>query len=305
MQELEIGYCPLRMDWKAGEISITPKPNVDRIVADVESDPGIHGNWVYAPEQETLDIMSGGVAEMPYKSRVFGLPKTHTMSHSGAMNEEHLRFLIWCLGFFTGMRLTADEAGFLDATPIKPGVLHDIVWSDADESRALEYADEYWHRHSSEPRISKGLTGVIHSFFLSQTPTLLEFERFIYLYVALDGCYRICESMFPGKFPKKSGPVPHGLRIPELCHYFSMSGLSQSVKDIVSCRNDTLHEGLFFGEPLGFQLYGGVHHRFQGGTLLEMTKLVSRLIVAILVGLPAAGYFQSRVDDRQRHGVRL
>jgi hypothetical protein len=300
MQELEIGYCPLQMDWKTGKILITSKANLDGIIADVESGPGVDRDWIYAPEQTTVDIMSGKSSTRPFKSRVFGLPKTHTISHSGATSEERLRFLTWCLGFLVGMRLTGEEAGFIDATPIRTGVLHDIVWLGDSASHALSYADEYWDRHSSDSRKTKGLTGIIHSFFLSQTPTLLEFERFIYLYTALDGCYAVCNSLFPGKC---SAPT-HRQRIKSLCKCFTIAELSPASEGIVCARNETMHEALFFGEPLGFQLYGGAQHNLHGSTLLEMTKLVSRLIVAML-GVPATDYIQSRMDDRQRHGVRL
>ena len=64
--------------------------------------------------------MSGKVREHPYASRVFGLPKTHLIEHAEATNQDHLDFHLWALSFFVGMRLTATDAGFLDATPLKP-----------------------------------------------------------------------------------------------------------------------------------------------------------------------------------------
>ncbi len=300
MHELEIGYCPLRMDWKVGDVSIETKSDLDQTIAGVEADSGVEKSWIYAPEQQTMDMMSRKIFTRPYKARVFGLPTTHILRHSGTIDEEHIRFLIWCMGFFTGMRLTMDEAGFIDATPIKLWVLHDIVWLGDSLPHAIECADMYWHQHANNVQVSKGLAGVIHSYFLSQTPTLLDFERFIYLYIALDGCYRVCSLTVAGSFSR----VPHAQRITQLCEHYGIGMLPQAVRDIVSCRNDVLHEGLFFGEPLGFQIYGGVHHHLHRGTILELTKLVSRLIVAIL-GLPATDYIQSRIDDRQRHGVRV
>jgi hypothetical protein len=35
------------------------------------------------------------------------------------------------------------------------------------------------------------MRGATHSYFISRTPTLLEFEEFIYLYTALEGCHYV------------------------------------------------------------------------------------------------------------------
>ena len=48
---------------------------------------------------------------LPYSSRVFGLPHTHTIEHETAVDEEHIEFHVWALSFFLGMRLTTTEAG--------------------------------------------------------------------------------------------------------------------------------------------------------------------------------------------------
>jgi hypothetical protein len=47
---------------------------------------------------------------------VFGLPKRHVIEHAAADSDDHLTFHLWAFSFFTGMRLTATEAGFVDAT---------------------------------------------------------------------------------------------------------------------------------------------------------------------------------------------
>ena len=49
-------------------------------------------------------------------SRVFGLPKRHVIEHAAADSDDHLTFHLWAFSFFTGMRLIATEAGFVDAT---------------------------------------------------------------------------------------------------------------------------------------------------------------------------------------------
>jgi hypothetical protein len=47
---------------------------------------------------------------------VFGLPKRHIIEHAAADSDDHLTFHLWAFSFFTGMRLIATEAGFVDAT---------------------------------------------------------------------------------------------------------------------------------------------------------------------------------------------
>ena len=196
------------------------------------------------------------------------------------------------------------EAGFLDATPIAPGVAHDMVWLGDSLFTAVEYADRFWTTHSANTHIEAAIRGAIHSYFISQTPTLLEFEKFIYLYTALEGCHYV-HSSIQGKQASK---MRHNQRIASLCEAFSISippWADPNSSLVAKHRHATLHEGLFFDEPLGFQLFGGSNRNIQGGTLLlQMAALTSRLIIALL-GMVTCDYVKSPVDTRQRHGVRL
>jgi hypothetical protein len=74
----------------------------------------------------------------------------------------------------------------------------------------------------------------------------------------------------------------------------------------VATRNETLHEGLFFDEPLGFRTF--VSPVAQGvpncDELMEMRALVCRVICA-LMGFNDASYITSRLDTRQLFLVRL
>ncbi len=104
--------------------------------------------------------MSGAVTEQPYSARVFGLPMTHVLEHQSADSDENVNFLIWCLGFLLGLRLTNTEAGFLDATPIKAGTLHDIVWFGKDSiPKALGFADQFWGGAVVERKGPEGSNG--------------------------------------------------------------------------------------------------------------------------------------------------
>ena len=91
-----------------------------------------------------IGSQSGTIRERAYASRVFPLPKTHLIKHSAATSEDHLDFHIWALSFFVGMRLTATEAGFLDATPLKPHSLVDFVLLGSSLTRAVELAEDFW-----------------------------------------------------------------------------------------------------------------------------------------------------------------
>ena len=304
MTTAQLGYYPHALDWDRGDIVVRTMPGLPQTVDAVAKSPGVEKDWIYAPLARITDIMSGTTTVQPYSARVFGLPKTHTIEHANG-SQERLAFLVWCLGFILGMLLTTTEAGFLDATPIRSGTLHDIVWCGRDcEAKALDCADAFWTANTSRPRVSKALTGVIHSYFLAQNPIALCFERFTHLYVALDGCHFIHRTIL-GQKPRS---VTHRERIADLCAAFSMpvpSWASPSSPNIADRRNETLHEGLFFDEPLGFAVFGGQGQQTGTGfELLQMEALVARLIVALL-GMPATNYIQSAVNSRQRHGVTL
>jgi hypothetical protein len=300
---MEFGYYPDPLDFTVGDLTIETLPDLETKRAGVEGRDGVEGDWIYAPRAKSQDILSGVIRQLPYNSRVFGLPQTHALAHATSNDREHLQFLVWMLGFIYGIPLTETEAGFLDATPIKPGKLHDIIWTGRSEPKALAIADKFWHDNAASPRVAKGLTGIVHSLFLSETRMRLDFEAFIYLYIALDGCYRVWTTIH-GEPPKKSRPT-HQQRIDYLCKALNRptpdwaNPMSGTVAEV---RNDTLHEGLFFDEPLGFQVY------FESPTdrnhLLEMRALVCRFICGI-VGFGDTGYITSDIDKRQQFGIRL
>jgi len=301
---LDFGYCPNRLDFTVGDVTISTLANIDESVKDVNECDQIERDWIYAPEAESKDFLSGVVRMLPYSDRVFGLPKTHRIDHASASDIEQVRFLVWVLGFIQGMRLADTEAGFLDATPIKPGKLHDIVWLGKSDQTALGLADSFWLRHMGRPRISKAIVGIIHSLFLSQTPTHLCFEEFIYLYTALDGCHYV-HGLITGQDPRSGR---HSERIANLCAAFNClvpTWADSRTGTIAKHRNETLHEGLFFDEPLGFRAFGGTSpsgsHR---NILLEMRGLVCRFLCAML-GFNDPDYITSRVDLRQQTGLRL
>lgn len=231
----------------------------------------------------------------PYPSRVFGLPKTHRLSHARADSGEHLDFLVWALGFFSGMRLPATEAGFLDATPLSPRTLVDFVLSASGMERALDRAEAFWQSNKAYPARARRWVAAVHALFLSHNPLALQFERFINLYCAIDACFALAKDL-QGVPPKH---VPHALRVDWLCGQFSMpvppwaSPLGNS-SSVASIRN----EALYMGAPLGFALHGvGTGGNLNG----EMQALTCRFLVALL-GDVSADYVKKPVTTRQMHG---
>jgi len=172
------------------------RADFDEVIAGYREWDGVEGDWIYAPPQRLLTSPGRQIRQLPYVSRVFGLPKTHTISLGDANKEPgYLDFCMWALSFFVGMRLTTTEAGFLDATSIKPGVLTDFLVLDRDLPKALALANAFWSSHQGEPTRAKQLGAAVHALFLEQSSHYLQFEQFLFLYTALDACYALAASI--------------------------------------------------------------------------------------------------------------
>lgn len=292
----EFGYLPQTLDVKCGPMSIATLARIEECIADVASCESVHDGWVFAPPQYHRDVFNQKTYQLPYASRIFGLPKTHLISHASSDGPEHLQFLVWCVGFFLGIRLTTTERGFLDATPVVTGKLTDFILRGGIEP-ALLLAELYWQQHRSHQRRTKRIEGIIHALFLSSNPLHLEFERFMYLYMALDGCYEQARGMHGGKSQS------HAQRVEWTCQKFNLpvpawAQPANSKTTISVARNDTLHEALFNEEPLGFAVFGG--NQGVAAMPLQMQALTCRLLIALL-GRPDASYVKSPVDGRQRY----
>lgn len=301
----EFGYYPRLLDVDIGSVKVESLDDLEQTVSDMENSEGIEKDWIYAPLQCRRNLGHDGVEVLPYSSRVFGLPKTHVITHTSADNTEHLDFLIWGLSFFTGMRLTVTEAGFVDATPIKPNKLNDFVLSRCNLADALTLTEAFWRQHKADPRMAKRMIGTIHALFLAQYPQNLSYERFIYLYTALDACFAMIRDLRP----IAAAPRNHATRVEWMCDQFGMNvpswaSANNKSSEVSLVRNDTIHEALFFGEPLGFAIYGGNQSPRARNVELEMEALLCRLIVGIL-SRPDTGYMKSSVMTRQRHGLTL
>jgi len=277
MSSVEFGYYPARYEFTGPAFSIGTLPELADAIDRVEHDDFLDNDWIVVPREH----------------RVFGLPKTHQVNVPGDSDDGRAVFLVDCFGFLVGMRMTTTEAGFVDGTPVKRGKLCDIVVGGDPLGEALQYASSFWDAFSARPRVAKAMRGIMHSLMLSQDRHLLGYERFLYLYAALDGCYYVYRQR-----PGAQVAPTHGARLSLLCSE-PATVEPDWLQAVVEARNDTIHEGLFFGEPLGFSIFR------QDGSVprsvpLQMSALISRFVVALL-GIPASDYIASPVNTRMRH----
>jgi hypothetical protein len=299
--ELTFGYHPWHLTMSAGPITVEPLSDLDETIAAMNESDGVEGDWIFAPPQR-VSHLGGGVSERPYSSRIFGLPKTHRITHTAPDNEDHLVFHLWALSFFTGMRLTAAEAGYVDATPLKPGKLVDFVLIKSTLEEAVLLAERFWAGHKAEPQRARLVAAIVHALFLGQSPIALQFERFLMLYTAFDACFALAKSMH-----RPAGLIRHAERVQWMCGLFGMpipvwaDRAAPTGPEVASLRNESVHEALFMGQPLGFALHGiGTNQNIT----LEMEALIARLLVALL-GAASADYVRTPINTRQRHGLKL
>jgi hypothetical protein len=141
----KFGFLPNSLSISAGDIHVETLDGTGKILQSIRESERVCKDWYYAPPSGSQNTFNGDTIETPYPGRVFSLPFTHQIRHSSDDNQAHLDFLIWCLGFFEGIRLTTSEAGYLDATPIKKGKLTDFILAGGTQpGDALELAERYW-----------------------------------------------------------------------------------------------------------------------------------------------------------------
>jgi len=286
---IDFGYYPFATEFRAGDITISVLPGLDDKIRSVTESGLVHDRWCYAPVQRSRDFFTGQISMRPYRARVFGLPKTHRIAHAGNEDPARLRFVMHCFGFFEGMRMDDTGAGFLDATPIEPGILTDFRILGDDLGRAMQFADQFWARYAARPEIATTLLGVFQSLSLSHAQQALAFEEYLYACIALEGTFAVGRATL--------GVNGQGLRqrITNLCAQFEipiprwLSG-EMTVK-VAGIRNDLVHEGLFVESPLGFASLHDVEvppsERYATRSVpFAMRNLVCRLVMALLGMLP-------------------
>ncbi len=295
--KLDFGFYPDPLNITQGDISISTLPNLTQTKDEITKDPNVRKGWIYPGNALTSNW--GTNNQEPYAARLFSLRKTHTITHTAAVNESQIKFHIWVLSFFTGMRLASEENAFLDSTPIKPGKLVDFCVQDM--SSAIDLAENFWTNNQSKPCQAVRLSAAIHALFISHNPQHLQYETFIYVYTALDACFAILK--------KKTGAsgVTHAKRLEWMCNRLNIpvptwASSGQSTATLVSVlRNHAIHEALFENAPLGFAIHGvGQSHNLP----FEMQKLTCRIIAAIL-GVQDGNYLCASLGDRQKRLLQI
>lgn len=293
--KIQFGFYPENLSIDLDNITIKSIKNHNKIIVDFKTECKdlMKDQWIYAP----LARRSGFENKtdiMPYTSRVFSLPKTHEISHSSATNPAHLDFHVWCLSFFKGIRLTTTEAGFLDATSMEIGELVDFHADKNDLLQLIQLAEECWLKHQNKLEVCNLFRSAIHAFFIAQYPRLLEYEKFLNLYMALNCCQKIF-ALTQSKSDQSMESICNSFKvpIPDWAH-------SDTPNHIKKIRNNLVHEAFYLEEPLGFV----AKNQEYPNIINEMKALVSRFLVA-LIGASQAGYVKTSTTTRQNFGLDL
>jgi hypothetical protein len=301
--ERQFGFYPYALEIDTGRVKISTLPRLEKTVEKIEGHKQVAAEWYYSPQRASSDPFTGKITRLPYPRRIFQLPKTHLLQVSNPASSDpelHIKFYVWCLSFFVGMRLTTEEAGFVDSTPIKVGKLVDF--NAKLDCKILHIIDDFWTNNSSSD-VANSICAAIHSLFLSQNPQNLEYEIFSYLYMASDACYEIAR-----KLKNVSGREPHNRRIEWVCQNYGLpcpiwaqaTPLPGTIK-VSDIRNSLAHEALWDQQPLGFSTKtSGI----TGNLNLQFKALVCRLIVAVM-GCSTNSYLKSLTNTRQRYLLDL
>ncbi|EGV7505274.1 hypothetical protein [Citrobacter freundii] len=296
----EFGYYPVEVNIETEQFSLLTLPGLAEKVERVNNDKNVVKGWIYPGNQEVYNL-NGGITTMPYSHRVFGMPKTHTLKLKNTSSLETLNFAVWCLSFFKGIRLTTTDAGFLDATTIKPAKLTDFTLSRCSEKAIIELALNYISSEQKTEDSPIKIAAVVHALFLSHNPQYLSFEKFQYLYMALDGCFALAWAE-KNKCSEKT--LNHSRRLKWLCETYGIPRPSwvKGKKNITTIRNDNFHEAIFLGQPLGFSSVN--NSQYGNDILLQMQALVCRLLVAIL-SVNDCSYLKSSVNSRDYDSLKI
>lgn len=297
----EFGYYPVEVNIETEHFSLLTLPNLIEKKERVNSNKNVVKGWIYPGPQEVHNF-NGDISTMPFSHRVFGMPKTHALKLKNTSSLETLNFVVWCLSFFKGMRLTTADGGFLDATPIKPNQLTDFILVGCAEKEVIELALNYTATKQKNEHSHKRIAAVVHALFLSQNPQYLSFEKFQYLYMALDGCFALAWAERDTSV-KMSKP-PHKERLRWMCENYGLK-IPLWVTDgynISAIRNENFHEAIFYGQPLGFSSIN--NGQYGNDILLQMQALVCRLLAAIL-SVSDCSYLTSMVDSGEYHSLKL
>lgn len=280
-------------------MSISTVDGLKECVDAVKGAHSVEAGWGYAP------LVTARCGEKTiYSCRLFDLPKTHIFTHSCPASEWHVDFLIWCISFLKGMRITRRNYAYLDATPIEKSRLTDFVMVGKAFEAAMLLCDYFFKKHSGNA--PKKIAGAMHAMFMASTPHLLGFERFGYLYTSIDACYSAFRSIF-----NVDGRVGHYERPSIMCDVLGIPMPVWAEPDnkatyISRLRNDMVHDALFFGEPLGFSTFKSMQNSPCRNIVMEMKGFVCKILMALLLGpCRVRDYLKVPLSNRNPRGVAV
>lgn len=263
------GWWPDEVSVADHEFELRPMDRFDKGIEIVKKDRCFGDRWISTP------IQDGQTSPAPVGR--YELPCTHVLETKQRSYDPVLgEFLVLMLGFFLGMRFTLKGTGHLWDTPSTTGVLVGFVPHEKSLPRCLGFAASAWDNGNSE--IRKLLYGAVHWYLVSQSYRH-QFEQFSWQYIVMDNLYRVSL--------KKNLNIPeaksHAERILFLHKAYqspvpkSFGAGASSVGAIKNIRNELVHEGRWYGEPLGYAATAEGHDILQ-----ELIHFNSQIILGIL-----------------------
>ena len=259
--ERKFGFFTEALDLDCGDIKISTLPKTKEIRKEINKYPNVYKDIIYGPRlqlnKEHINFKDNteekSIIKLPYSSYIFPLPNTHVIKSKRIKDERYIDFLIWVLSFFVGVRLTtvATKNGFIGYAPLKRGYLTDFFCGDL--CSAIDLGRKFWRSDTYGKANSKNLVSALHTLYIMQKPhqLQLQFEEFIYSYLAIDTCYSIVERM-----NTKKENIPHSERVGWMCKKLKIKipdwakckkkkGSKKKYSKLSVLRNKVFHESLY------------------------------------------------------------
>lgn len=229
--------------------------------------------WCYSPSKE---------------NKIFGQPTNCTMS--GVNSKEHGQFMVQCLSFLYGQKLFTRKYEYVDSVRLKRDCWGLLI-SNKSIEKGLMYCNELWgnitHNKAQEQisRLRKRIFGIIHLLFMSTSKKALQFERFMYIYIAIDACFK--HLVETGEIKNTKNHIPHRERIKNISAITGVK-FSQTITEqfFYSTRNDIFHEGIYLDEPLGYRATGVKKN-------LSFAQNFLVQVIFFVLGIKATGFLET------------
>ncbi len=256
---IEFGHYPKRISISSQIFEIVTKPDLESRLHRKSSNVILKNGWIFPSQVSTSQ-----------PERIFGLNETHDFRfNSKILNKEIVDFLVWCLGYFYGMRLTiSPRKGYVDTTSNDPGKLVDFDPFDSQLADILMFLKESFDKE--ENRLL--LISAINTFFWGQSPLNFQFESFNFFYMAIDAIFRLDWG------PRGKKEPAHKDRLSYLCQKFQIKADTDFMTTIIKFRNDLSHEAQMNHMPMGYSIFDESHRNI----LLKLRRLVCRLIMCAM-----------------------